>query len=345
MKMPKKFINNYQEFLFENKDSTVSSITIPKGEILFHGTMEKYDASKLRAGGYDKVLWTATDSVTAQSYIPTSGSKIHVSSEHLIKPSNDEATQNIQKAIGIDFDYSKIKFDNMGRATSYPPAPVFNDIREKYLDIQEKYREVKKEVKELSNIKGIFKDKELIQLLKQKVKEEQELEDLYFDKHNVEKNKLRYVNEQLRKMGYTPQHEDSGLRHSWKIKLDSNNILRADENVKGRLIILEVVEDLKIYDYTLGESIEGDLTDLDYHKIDLFRIVEKKGYDGIKINDFLQSDIEGNVNHISIGIFNSSISKVRVKDVIEATHPQDLMDRYRNHKGRSSEYEKYLKLK
>lgn len=51
---------------------------------------------------------------------------------------------------------------------------------------------------------------------------------------------------------------------------------------EGRLFIITPKEDLKIYDLTMGGKSEGDLTDLEYNKLDLFRKVEKKDMMALK---------------------------------------------------------------
>lgn len=91
----------------------------------------------------------------------------------------------------------------------------------------------------------------------------------------------------------------------------------ADYEMPGSLYILKGKENLNIYDYTVGR--EADLTDLDYHKLSLFRKVEAQGYDGIKIWDFTKTKRFGNVSHVSIGLFPKGIKKLE-HEVIAATH-------------------------
>jgi len=80
-------------------------------------------------------------------------------------------------------------------------------------------------------------------------------------------------------------------------------IMPADWKLPGRLLITSAC-DLRFYDHAAGR--EGDLMDLDYHNLELFREVEKQGYDGIIIHDFLQDDTHGNVGHLSYGIFEQA---------------------------------------
>ncbi len=41
--------------------------------------------------------------------------------------------------------------------------------------------------------------------------------------------------------------------------------------------------------------------DLDYHKLDVFDAARENGYDGIIINDFVKSTVQGSVGHVSYG--------------------------------------------
>ena len=103
------------------------------------------------------------------------------------------------------------------------------------------------------------------------------------------------------------------IRHTYSRGADGNlvdHVHAPGENLVGRLFIFTAVEPLKVYDYTYGGEREGDLLNVDYHNISLFRKVEALGYDGIKINDFAQSKNWGNFGHTSIGLFNGTLEKL-----------------------------------
>jgi hypothetical protein len=59
--------------------------------------------------------------------------------------------------------------------------------------------------------------------------------------------------------------------------------------------------------------------DLHYHRHDWFEYAKNNGYDGIKICDFAQSALYGNVGHYSIGIFEHAIKDL-TKIVEKAYH-------------------------
>ena len=82
------------------------------------------------------------------------------------------------------------------------------------------------------------------------------------------------------------------------------------KDLVGRLFIFNVLAPLRIYDNTQGGEREGDLMNVEYHSLGLFRAAEERGYDGIKINDFAQTEIWGNVGHTSIGLFPRALEKV-----------------------------------
>lgn len=83
--------------------------------------------------------------------------------------------------------------------------------------------------------------------------------------------------------------------------------LPKDYKRKGELYILSGASKLNLYDMAVGES---DLGDRQYHRCDLFRKLEEKGYDGVVINDFAQSKIQGNFGHKSTGLFKSALEKM-----------------------------------
>ena len=110
---------------------------------------------------------------------------------------------------------------------------------------------------------------------------------------------------------------------------NADTTLRGDHRETGRLLVLTTKEPVRIFDYAGNR--DGDLTDVDYHKISLFRKVEAAGYDGIRITDFAQMEEEGNIGHISFGIFPGSMKKFSIEVVNGVQHPAD--GEYRNHKG------------
>lgn len=83
------------------------------------------------------------------------------------------------------------------------------------------------------------------------------------------------------------------------------------EKAPGRLFIFTALEPLKIYDHTRGGETESDLLNLEYHNISLFQAAEEAGYDGVKINDFAQTEYWGNFGHTSIGLFEDAKEKLK----------------------------------
>ena len=281
----------------------VMDLIIKKGTELFHSTGEPFDAEKLGAGFYDGILWTTTDSAISQTYIPDAGSTLHTMTSFLLRPSQDPTTIAFQKELGLE--YEDITWKN-NRADSY-------------------------------RIKSSpFKD----------------LEDLYYDKENditwseIEKRRNARVNDYImKKYGYKPDERSSDTYnndYSWNLKMDGNTIMPASYQMKGRLFILTPTVDLRIFDMTEGGSKEGDLTDVDYHKLDTFDKIKAAGYDGVKINDFAQSKDFGNFGHHSIGLFPSAIKKLEKEVVHDVVHPE--MAKHYGKDYQSAEYKKHRKL-
>lgn len=155
-------------------------------------------------------------------------------------------------------------------------------------------------------------------------------------------SRKQFINNYLQgTLGYKPTSQDYDNNYSWRLKINGNKIVSADYKMTGRLFILVPNQDLKIYDMTYGGSIEGDLTDLDYHKTDIFEKLNEKGYDGVKINDFAQSNDQGNFGHTSIGLFKRALSKVD-KEIIQNVVHHDLEPLVRDY--RSPEHKAHRNL-
>lgn len=74
----------------------------------------------------------------------------------------------------------------------------------------------------------------------------------------------------------------------------------------GTLIVAKTGEQ-RFYDLRIGQDV-GDLTDPDHLKRDDFEKIEAQGkWDGVIINDFLQSENHGNVPHLSLGFFERAL--------------------------------------
>jgi hypothetical protein len=148
------------------------------------------------------------------------------------------------------------------------------------------------------------------------------------------KKRNDYVNKQLEKLGYKPDELDSSTHnHSWELKIKGNHeILPAEHREKGRLLVIIPKRDMNIFDISTGES---DLLNPQYHKLDLFDALQKKGYDGVKIDDYAQTEQYGNVGHASIGFFKSALSNMDIKEITDVVHPRDI------NKKESDEYSKW----
>lgn len=318
-------------------------LVIKRGTELYHGTIEQFEKEKAGTGGYDNVFWTTDSPAIAQTYIPTS-SKHYLNTEHIAMPTNNTNLQNYQKSIGINYDYSQAEFQG-NRVTSYREAPIFVEYSDKEYelryaavrvytqlnDFQKKYREMDKANQDIPDD---FFDKY------KQAEDEYERLQAEEKKFNLRKYKNDYVNQHLTKLGYKPTDTGTDSNHSWKLNYDNGTIQPANYRAKGRLLIVTPKRDLRIYDNTLGGKIEGDLTDPEYHKLDLFRNAEKQGYDGIKINDFAQSNDWGNVGHTSIGLFKRTLKDLNFEET-DAVH-HDLSDVSNDWK--TPEYKKFKGL-
>lgn len=102
-------------------------MNIPRGTTLFHGTLEPFENQDLRAvsfgGERNKILWVAPDSIMAQAYIPTSGSKTGVNERSLLYPTKNPLLIRLQRELDIHYDrLAETEWDHCDRPKSWYPA-------------------------------------------------------------------------------------------------------------------------------------------------------------------------------------------------------------------------------
>jgi hypothetical protein len=313
--------------LKEYRQESDNILYLTKDDVLFHGTGEDFLSDELTVGGYDKVLWTSTSSLVAQTYIPNSAGTYMLSTQTLSqapRTQNDQSTLELQRQLGID--YNDVQYDSYGRRSSHTTPKIFTTTFKKEYDFNQSIRQkIRDGGRNLSR---------------------EELNELYDQLINTELLHNEFVNDKLQnEYGYKPFSKDSyNENYHWKINVQGNTIIKADEQLSGRLFVLKPKEDLKLFDMSLAESREPDLTDVDYHNINIFRKLEDGGFDGVKITDFAQVEKHGNVGHYSYGIFKNSISKLKIYTIIKAYHPKDFGERsWEMRTQHSKEYEQYLK--
>lgn len=125
----------------------------------------------------------------------------------------------------------------------------------------------------------------------------------------------RQVLEHLEKvMGYRNRSEIAGdyvfeiRTDGWNKQTQEHLLVNADFKKDGILAIVEGFQGMRLLDISTGDS---DLTDIQYHRVELFRRAEEQGYDGIVIDDFCQSKTWGNVAHRSIGFFAAAAARLQ----------------------------------
>lgn len=123
--------------------------------------------------------------------------------------------------------------------------------------------------------------------------------------------------EYLESLGYKPNHHNTyEIKRFLNNDTDEFDIAPASHKEKGHLYIGLPKQPLNLKDL---RQMPGDLMDPQYHRRDWFQDAQKNGYDGIIINDYLQSRNWGNVEHPSWGLFPNGIQKMNYK-IIPATN-------------------------
>jgi len=300
---------------------------------LFHGTGEDFDVKDVRPGGYDSVFWTSTSSTIAQSYIPVSGLSIYTSSKHLLKPDSEFLEQlGIKPFTDIKKRGNEIQSYRVNDPYLIEIGNKEHEFFSNLINAEKKIKELKenyeKFINELDKNTNIQKKEEIHKEKKEMFKEiydaQDEYEKILENYRNFNKEKLcnDYVNEKIEKLGYKPADVDPYRHdHRWRLKISSDGkILPATFREKGRLFVVTPKRQMKIYDIA-GDS-EPDLMDKQYHYIDVFNMIRKKGYDGVRINDFAQHETMGNVGHKSIGFFKEAIPDLDIKVIEDVSHPE-----------------------
>lgn len=339
------YIKSREEFLKEqflkeqflkDKYITDETLIIKAGTKLYHSTIENFEPEKLGVGGYDKILWTTQDPKISNLYIPASSGTISTSSSSIGSIKQYMEDPSIANSLGIFYtikndtiiidlgifqEFSDIceKREN----EEYEISKKLERAKELFNQYKVKSREIYKNEADLTDEELDTFDKEFNDVEEEKIRLEKYLDNFFRvskEKYNLDNYKNKYINSRLEDMGYKPRYEDNyKFDNQWKLKYDSSGILPANYQKTGKMFILSPIRDLKILDKTNNETIDPDLTELDYHRHDWFEKALNDGYDGIKIGDFAQSEIQGNVGHYSIGLFKHVIKDLE-KNVVNAKH-------------------------
>jgi hypothetical protein len=328
-------------------------MVIKKGTELFHATGEDFDLKKLRVGAYDKVLWTTEYSGISQTYIPVSGISQYLSSNDLTHINFLKSEEkNHTNLIGLTWE--DIEYRN-NIPTSYIQPKILSEIDSKKNELFRNLIQKEKEFKEFSEK---IQQESIMKKINKFSEAKKEMNELYskykqaekeYQNFNSDKLKNDIVNDILQnKYGYIPEGCDTytnNCRYKVKVKYSDgkDTLLPSSYRKKGRLIILKPKRDLNIYDYSEGK--ESDLTNLEYHNLSLFKNLESKGYDGVKINDFAQIESEGNFGHKSIGLFNNTIKDLDIEVINNVEHPdeKEIERMFKTKNWQSKEYIEYEK--
>lgn len=295
-------------------------VIIPTGEKLYHGTGVSFDVRKVGTGGYDSILWTTNNPIVSRYYIPsTHGATMFVQLErsiiHQFLNKEDPWYSIVTKQLGISPSMAKVLLDKASKINNaWVRLYNLNDehrrrykILEKEVDLVYKSGDEKRMDKIDEEMDGVLKDWNRTEDVLRKFKS---IDNFYY--------LGKAIAQRLEKL-YHYKLTKGDTSYDKMFFAEDGSLLPANHKIKGKLIVLVPKRNLKLYNHAHG--IEGDLMDVQYHDHDVFRSVESKGYDGIVINDFAQSDVHGNVGHISYGLFRSTIKDCKIMSLQKQTHP------------------------
>lgn len=290
-------------------------------DIFYHGTIEEFDYQNPDVGA-DGVFWTAKNKKIATTYIPVSGSKISMNTSHILSPSQNPEIIELQNKIG--FNYYDVEWDNRGIKSYRIRGKQFEQFKKQEQQYYQKLVDIDKKEKEIKVLHNNDKDDmEIIDKWIAIVDEKKEIEQEW--KKNDANDKMKQViNGYLEKIGYkgSGNWEDK----SYVLKSHNNHIMPASYKAAGTLLQVVPKKELNMLD--MRKSDEGDLTDPDHQRYDDFSKAEQKGYDGVIINDFAQSETHGNFGHTSYGFFQKTLPFLTITVIdTKATHPDSLYER------------------
>lgn len=303
--------------LAEAIDHSKRETIVPSGEVLWHGTAESFDTRAPRPGGYDGVFWTAENPLIARSYIPVSAGTTYASVYHIVKEFTRPVNYDWKEMLGI----TKSQLDKAWE--------IQNASYEKYQAIEKQLEEARRirdnARKECSDLllAGRKSDPKFDELKKLMLDSgqaayecEQKLKEIPYVSYDSVLEKL--VALKLKALGYKSA-SDNYFHALNELVIRDGKLLPADFRENGQLLKVVPKRDMRVYNYAHGR--EADLMNVDYHKIDLFRRLEKEGYDGIIINDFAQVEKRHNLSHVSVGFFKHAVKDLSIKKVRNQTHP------------------------
>lgn len=268
--------------------------------MLYHGTIESFDRRKLRTGG-DGVFWTAKQRVIAKSYIPKSGVSTISTVERLVEP----------ESIGL-LGIPNGVLSRIDQASAVAARNRMGAYRE--------LQTLRGELRELDAITGRLphdhpKWDEYDRVIAAMENAEKVIEDNPDTGHG---KRMKLVINKLRTLGFELPDDPRRIPYSAiRYRIVDGRIAPASYKDEGRLLTIELLADAKVYDMR-GV---GDLMEPAYNMLGTFRQLESRGFDGVLIDDYAQTEYYGNYGHESIGFFKGAVSKLVVKQVEKATHP------------------------
>lgn len=293
-------MNGFVEYL-ESIDHDSQVVVISKGEVLYHGTVESFDTRTPRVGGYDEVFWTAEDPIIARSYIPNkSGYSCEtvngmLQNQELLKKSFDIEDRVIQATWAKE-------------SHGYKKIESLNKEMEEY---RKKWKELEKNID--------YEDPSVDEFLQRWIEIENSKRQAEKEWRTHDSILSAYVIKKLNSLGY--RVNDTFQCVKGIVRNSDGRILPANTKSVGKLLRVTCNRDFTVYNFARGR--DGDLMNVEYKQIDSFRKIEDKGFDGIIINDFAQTDYHGNYGHRSVGFFRHSLNDLSIKQIRNQTHPSE----------------------
>lgn len=285
------------KFWLEQLDLQSLEVIIPKGTQLYHGTIESFDTRNVRTGVYDEVFWTSDDIDIARMYIPETHGYQNLNIDSFFRGNEIDG---IKKSIGLTSAIIKKAWEKQEEGYK---LLLYWDEQNKWFakKFKEEYATNYANVPEEFFTKWMEAENNKI-----KYQKEWKTSDYFLKKFIIQK---------MKSFGY-----DEKYGSFKKVKTDKDgSLLPSNYKDIGKVLLVTCNRNFKLYN--IGHGKEGDLMDLEFKNIEAFRKYEAKGYDGVVINDFAQSEKYGNYGHKSIGFFQNTLKDLSIKQIRDQTHP------------------------
>ena len=225
--------------------------------------------------------------IHAQQQVPDLSYKILFHSRNLLLPSKHCSMRSIQSGIGINYDYSKIKFYG-DQVQNAEPLDMFKNNQQEIEAL-------------ITQIRQCYQQEQGDDMKKAKLTKAL---------RKAQAVPLSYVNEKLTSLGYKPVYEGQDQNHLWgDIRFGSNIIAPANYPSSVNLFVLKTTERLSLVQTNITDKVHAPS-----HYNDLWESATELCTDGF---GYLAYHVQKNttiIEYESVVLFAETVQKCTIKE-------------------------------